>query len=147
MAKAENADFEEFNARIKNVKHVGFNRNYVGFCVWNLKNLNTKKMKKSILCFMVMFLSLGTFASPLMAAEGAPATESSIPEEMPAEVRVMLDRLNEIKDMDKSALTRMEKKELRVETRAIKSAMRASGNGIYLSVGALLIIIIIILLI
>jgi hypothetical protein len=104
-------------------------------------------MKKSILYFMVMAMSLGTFASPLMAAEGNPATESSVPAEMPAEVRVMLDRLNEIKDMDKSALTRMEKKELRMETRAIKSAMRASGNGIYLSVGALLVIIIIILLV
>jgi hypothetical protein len=104
-------------------------------------------MKKSILYFMVMAMSLGTFASPLMAAEGTPTTESSIPEEIPAEVRIMLDRLHEIKDMDKSALTRMEKKALRMEARAIKSAIRSTGNGIYLSVSALLVIIIIILLV
>ena len=119
----------------------------VGVYIVESLNLKTNKMKKSILCFMVMVLSLGTLASPLMAAEGTPATESSVPAEMPAEVRIMLDRLHEIKDMDKSALTRLEKKELRMETRAIKSAMRSSGNGIYLSVGALLVIIIIILLV
>jgi hypothetical protein len=82
-----------------------------------------------------------------MATELAPVTQSSVPEEIPAEVRIMLDRLHELKEMDKSGLTRIEKKALRKEARAIKSALRTTGNGIYLSVGALLVIIIIILLI
>ena len=104
-------------------------------------------MKKSVFYVMVIVLSLCTFAAPVMAKERTPAIESSVPEEMPPEVRIMLDRLHEIKEMDKSALTRIEKKELRKEARAIKSALRTTGNGIYLSVGALLVIIIIILLV
>jgi hypothetical protein len=96
---------------------------------------------------MVLALTLGAAASPTMAAGPAPATETPALDEMPAEVRIMLDRLHEIKDMDKSSLTRTEKKELRKESRAIKAALRTSGNGIYLSVGALLVIIIIILLV
>jgi hypothetical protein len=104
-------------------------------------------MKKSVFYVMVIALSLCTFATPVMATERNPAIESSVPEEMPPEVRIMLDRLHEIKEMDKSELTRIEKKELRKEARAIKAALRTTGNGIYLSVGALLVIIIIILLV
>jgi hypothetical protein len=104
-------------------------------------------MKKSVYYLMAIALSFCICTTPVMAAERAPVTETSVPEEIPAEVRIMLDRLHEIKEMDKSELTRIEKKELRKEARAIKAALRTSGNGIYLSVGALLVIIIIILLI
>jgi hypothetical protein len=104
-------------------------------------------MKKSVFYVMVIVLSLCTSATPVMATERNPAIESKVPEEMPPEVRIMLDRLHEIKEMDKSELSRIEKRELRKEARAIKSALRTTGNGIYLSIGALLVIIIIILLI
>lgn len=103
-------------------------------------------MKKSVFYAMAFVLSF-CITTPVMAIERAPAIEASVPEEIPAEVRVMLDRLHEIKEMDKSELTRIEKKELRKEARAIKSALRTTGNGIYLSIGALLVILIVILLI
>jgi hypothetical protein len=41
--------------------------------------------------------------------------------EIPAEVKTMLNRLEEIKEMDKSSLKSSEKKELRKEVREIKS--------------------------
>jgi hypothetical protein len=104
-------------------------------------------MKTSVFYLMVITLSFCVCTTPVMATELAPVTQSSVPEEIPAEVRIMLDRLHELKEMDKSGLTRIEKKALRKEARAIKSALRTTGNGIYLSVGALLVIIIIILLI
>lgn len=104
-------------------------------------------MKKSVFYVMAIALSFCVCTTPVMAMERAPVMESKVPEEIPAEVRVMLDRLHEIKEMDKSGLTRLEKKELRKEARAIKAALRTTGNGIYLSVGALLVIIIVILLI
>jgi VIT1/CCC1 family predicted Fe2+/Mn2+ transporter len=43
--------------------------------------------------------------------------------------------------MDKSSLNSSEKKELRKEVREIKSELKASGNGVYFSVGAIIIII------
>jgi hypothetical protein len=101
-------------------------------------------MKKTRLYLMVLMVSLGTF-SLANASESnvAPPTTT----EIPAEVTVMLNRLEEIKDMDKSALTRMEKKDLRKEVRDIKTNMRASGNGLYLSAGAIIIILLILLII
>ncbi len=104
-------------------------------------------MKKSIIYAIILVFSIGTFASPVMASERNSISRTELPEDAPIEVRIMVDRLHEIKEMDKSQLSRAEKKELREETRAIKSALRATGNGIYISVGALLVIIIIILLI
>jgi hypothetical protein len=54
----------------------------------------------------------------------------------------MLNRLEEIKEMDKSSLKSSEK-ELRKEVREIKSELKRSGQGVYFSVGAIIIIILI----
>jgi hypothetical protein len=48
----------------------------------------------------------------------------------------MLNRLEEIKEMDKSSLKSSEK-ELRKEVREIKSELKRSGQGVYFSVGAI----------
>ena len=65
--------------------------------------------------------------------------------EMTAEQKVQLERITnrveEIKAMDKSNLSRAEKKELRKELRTMKKEARAMGGGVYLSVGAIIIII------
>jgi hypothetical protein len=58
----------------------------------------------------------------------------------------MLNRLEEIKDMDKSELNRSDKKALRKEVRAIKTEIRSSGNGLYISAGAIIIILLLIIL-
>lgn len=58
----------------------------------------------------------------------------------------MIERLEEIKAMDKSKMTRVEKKTLRKEVKAIKKSLNASGNGVYLSVGAVIIIILLLIL-
>ncbi|AWI27303.1 hypothetical protein HYN49_12530 [Flavobacterium pallidum] len=65
---------------------------------------------------------------------------------MPARVKVLLDRLEEIKAMDKSDMSRAERKALRKEVRAIKSELRSTGGGVYLSVGAIIIIILLLIL-
>src|SRR5678810_1146973 len=51
----------------------------------------------------------------------------------------MLQRLIDIRDMNKSELSRSEKKDLRKEVRAIKKEMKDGNGGIYLSVGAIII--------
>lgn len=98
-------------------------------------------MKKTRLYLMIMLLSFGAFAT-VNASEKNPKTE---PTEIPAEIKVMLDRLDVIKNMDKSGLERAEKKALRKEVRAIKSEIRSSGNGVYISGGAIIIILLLII--
>jgi hypothetical protein len=50
-------------------------------------------------------------------------------------------RLDEIKAMDFSTMSSTERKQLRKEVRDIKSELREIGGGVYISVGAILIII------
>jgi hypothetical protein len=102
-------------------------------------------MKKFTLSLMIMVLSL--IAIPGTAfANTNPATSAAPTGEVPAEVQAMYNRLEEIKAMDKSEMTRAEKKELRKEVRTIKSELRSTGNGVYLSIGAIIIIILLLIL-
>lgn len=103
-------------------------------------------MKKLSLYLMIMLLSLSGFANTPATVEKN-ATPETTKTEMPAEVKTMLNRLEEIKAMDKSTLTSSDKKELRKEVRTIKKNLKATGNGVYLSVGAIIIIILLLILI
>jgi len=58
---------------------------------------------------------------------------------------VMVQRLEEIKAMDKADLTRTEKKALRQEVKTIKHELTINEGGVYVSVGALLIIILLLI--
>ncbi len=102
-------------------------------------------MKKAILYLMVLMMSLSVFPSTITAKAINPIAITENPKEVPAEVKVMLSRLEEIKTMDKSAMTHSEKKALRKEVRTIKATLKASNNGVYLSVGAIIIIILLLI--
>ena len=104
-------------------------------------------MKKITLSMMIIVLSLSVIPTTMLAKTTEPTSINNTTKEMPAEVKLMLNRLEEIKEMDKSNLTSADKKALRKEVRAIKSNLKASGNGIYLSIGAIIIIILILILI
>lgn len=54
-------------------------------------------------------------------------------------------RLYEIKNMDISNLTSPQKKELRKEVRTIKQQLSAIGGGVYISVGAVILILILLI--
>lgn len=92
---------------------------------------------------MVMVLTLTVLPTSTYATEKNPA---EAPKEIPAEVKTMLNRLEEIKEMDKSNLSSSEKKELRTEVKTIKKNLKSSGHGVYLSVGAIIIIILLLIL-
>lgn len=104
-------------------------------------------MKKLPLYLMMMVLSLSIFPTTSFASEKNAPVDNAKTKEVPAEVKVMLDRLEEIKAMDKSEMKASEKKELRKEVREIKANLKASNNGVYLSVGAIIIIILLLILI
>lgn len=99
-------------------------------------------MKKTRLYLMIMILSL----SALTTVSAFEKTPTPAPVEIPAEIQVMLNRLEEIKTLDKSEMDRSDKKALRKEVRAIKANIRSSGNGLYISSGAIIIILLIIIL-
>lgn len=103
-------------------------------------------MKKVSFYLMVLILSLGALPTQILAHEKNSAAIAIDSKTVPAEVTVLLQRLDEIKAMDKSKLQSTEKKALRKEVRAIKSTLRTTGNGIYLSVGAIIIIILLLIL-
>jgi len=92
---------------------------------------------------LVVFLSLASITA--MASNTSPMVSSDKPTtEVPADVKIMMDRLDEIKGMDKSNLKSSKRKELRRELREIKRELK--GKGIYLSTGALIIILLLIIL-
>jgi hypothetical protein len=102
-------------------------------------------MKKLFFRLMIMVLLLSTVPTQMWASEPNPTAMSSCPKDAPPEVKAMLLRLDEIKAMDKSSLTRSEKKALRKEVRSIKAAL-AENRGIYLSFAAIIIIILLLVL-
>jgi hypothetical protein len=104
-------------------------------------------MKKFPLYLMMMVFSLSIFPQTSFASEKNAPAKTAKTAEIPAEVKVMLNRLEEIKAMDKSEMKASEKKELRKEVRTIKAQLKASNNGVYLSVGAIIIVILLLILI
>jgi hypothetical protein len=58
----------------------------------------------------------------------------------------LLQRLEDIKKTDKSTLSRTEKRELRQEVKGIRKEMKVIKGGVYLSVGAIIIVVLLLIL-
>jgi len=69
------------------------------------------------------------------------------PTPVPYEVAAKMVRMGEIQDMDISLLTLAERRELRREVRNIEQDLKAyNGSGIYISVGAAILIVLLLIL-
>jgi len=100
-------------------------------------------MKKIIFFALLAIFSLST--APAFASEdpvNATETKSILSEE---EVTYYKERVKEINEMDKSELSKSEKKELKRELKDIKETMRNNGPVVYIGGTTLLLIIILIL--
>ena len=102
---------------------------------------------------MVLLLGFLTSTSPVFADMTEPtnptttaATTTPTSPEAKAEAERLIKRLEEIKAMDKSNMSRAEKKALRKEVKDIRATLKSTGNGVYLSVGAIIIIILLLIL-
>ncbi len=115
--------------------------------------LNMHKMRKTIFFGILMIFTLSStmaFAgksSTKAASENSAVLNKTETKLSAEEITVLTKRVEEIRDMDKSNMTSMEKRELRKEVKGIKENVRKSGEVIYISGGALLLIILIIILI
>lgn len=101
-------------------------------------------MKKTALCITAICLSLTFLPQQSNAATTAPSAMVNYSDS--AEAGRLLLRLNEINNMDKTNLDAAEKKALRKEVVAVQSGLKAINNGVYLSVGAIIIIILLLIL-
>jgi len=103
-------------------------------------------MKKIAFCIIISCIL--SVSIPLqLSAITAVTTSVAItkPSEI-AEAKALEFRLNEINTMDKSNLQSSEKKDLRKEVRSIKHQLNElGGGGVYISVGALIIIILLLI--
>jgi hypothetical protein len=98
---------------------------------------------------MATFLSLTFIPLQVNASANEPTTTLPAPAPLsPAEAAKILtleSRLKEIDAMDKSELKAADKKNLRKEVKSIKHELRSIGGGVYLSVGALILILILLI--
>src|SRR5437870_3965962 len=103
-------------------------------------------MKKLTLCIMATFLSLTFIPTQLIAGASASSSMSSTKSAESAQAHALLARLSAIKAMDKSKLSSSEKKDLRNEVRSTRQQLENIGDGIYLSLGAIIVIVLILIL-
>jgi hypothetical protein len=103
-------------------------------------------MKKLIFSLIVSGLLLSLYPVQSNAASiDPPSSVIIVNTESSAEVKTLLLRLDEINSMDKSDLKSPEKKDLRKEVRSIKQQLKETNGGVYLSGGAIIIILIVLL--
>ena len=101
-------------------------------------------MKKHILmAAFVTMLGLSCFSTRSFAADAVNVNNTAATERL----QQIKSRVEEIKNMDKSNLTREERKELRHELKDMHKEAKVISGGVYLSVGAILIIILVLILI
>jgi len=104
-------------------------------------------MKKLIVTIAAALLLVAFTPIQSKASEKNPTSISSKETES-AEVKALINRVNEINAMDRSAMSKAEKKELRKELRSIKREVNhAEGGVVYVSGGLILLIILLIILI
>ena len=108
-------------------------------------------MKKTILIVCLMFFSLSTaiIYGSVSITKIAPVStilpdnkENKLSAE---EITCLKNRVEEIRNMDKSSLTSAEKSELRTELKGIKESVRRSDGVIYIGSGTLILIIILVI--
>lgn len=93
---------------------------------------------------------LAVLAVSLFSTTPYQAVGKNMPSKTPpiseSNMQVLVLRLQEIKELDMTELDKTEKRELRAEVREINKELKKNGGGIYLSVGALLVVIILLIL-
>jgi hypothetical protein len=108
------------------------------------------KLKKHLNIYFIVFCLALSFPTKAFTnvASVSKTTLIAIGEEPSEHAKALLLRLFEIKNMDKVGLSNTEKKALRKELRGMKKEMKAADgldSRIYITVGALILILLLIL--
>jgi hypothetical protein len=103
--------------------------------------MKTARFIKSLVVILLMAI-----ASPSFASISEPVVATAATETPEAKLARLQERIEEINAMDKNSLSRGERKALKKEVRQIKDEVKALSGGVYISIGALLIIILLLIL-
>ena len=103
-------------------------------------------MRAKNLLRIASFVLLMAFTLPASSAMIVPATTNGSPNTENPRAQQLVQRLEEINALDKSGMSRLEKKGLRKEVKEIKKEMKVISGGVYLSIGAIIIIILLLIL-
>ena len=102
-------------------------------------------MKKFAYYLSLMFF-LAAFAPAAMANDNKPATDKTqLTAEQQAKLSEIEGRVAEIKAMDCTEMTSVARKEVKNDLRELKNEAMRVGGGVYISVGAIILILILIL--
>lgn len=108
-------------------------------------------MKQKIFSLLIINIFAFTLSTPLSATSHHPKEEDPkklTEEQIARRMEEMHKRVEEIKAIDRSSLTKEERKALRIELREMnKEAKAMDQRGVYISFGALIIIILLLILI
>jgi hypothetical protein len=103
----------------------------------------TKKLLRIAPLALLMAIAIPA-SSAIIVPDVSPASHSAKTEDPRAQQ--LIQRLEDIRDMNKSELTGSEKKDLRQEVKGIKREMKTIKGGVYLSAGAIIIVILLLIL-
>lgn len=103
-----------------------------------------KNLLKSTLLVLLMSFTLGATANAFSATPGMTTDLERTSEE----TTKLINRLEEIKSMDAKSMSRKEKRELKREVKAINNKLETKDSGgLYISVGAAILIVLLLILI
>lgn len=100
-------------------------------------------MKKKQFLIATALIFVFSFSSVIAKEKN---TKPSLTENQKARIEVITKRIDVIKSIDKAQLNREERKNLRNELIEMKKELKATNGGVYLSVGAIIIILLILIL-
>ncbi|MCH7415790.1 hypothetical protein MM213_19975 [Belliella sp. R4-6] len=104
-------------------------------------------MKKVINTLFMAVMLMGITATASFA--GKEIATKNVAKEVTAEELKRFEeidaRVKEIKEMDFKELSRVERKEIRKELKELNKEAKESGNGLYISTGALIVILILLI--
>lgn len=101
---------------------------------------------RKILYVVILLFAFTAFINPVVANENTPVKREITVAER-AEITSITKRVEEIKAMDKSALTKLERKALRKEVKELKKRSDFLSQHVSLSLGAIIIILLLLILI
>lgn len=103
-------------------------------------------MKKLTLSLLIVVNTFTFFPTTLLGDGGKVTDSLTLVQTIDSSnSKELLARLEEIKAMDMSAMSRVEKKELRKEVRSVKKQLGDNHDGVYLSVGAIIVIVLLLI--
>lgn len=102
-------------------------------------------MRTKLFGSAIVLLFLLASSPVTLAKDKSPVREAKTTELTAAESQLLINRLEEIEKMDLKSLPRSERKALKKEVREIESSLKSANGGIYLSTGAIIIILLIII--